>query len=137
MIGLTKDPIDPETIRRAVESDELGGLCIFVGEVRSLTSGRETSHLFYEAYEPMATGKMREIAAEASVKWSGKFALVHRVGELKPGDIAVVTAAACPHRNESFEACRFLIERVKADVPIWKKEFGPDGESWVEGETAS
>lgn len=135
MIGLSKQPIDPEVVRKAVESKEFGGVCVFVGEVRSITSNRETTHLVYEAYEPMALTKMQEIADEASVKWPGKFALVHRIGELSPGDIAVVTVAACPHRNESFEACRYLIERLKSDVPIWKKEFGPNGEFWVEGES--
>lgn len=134
MIELTRSPITPESVRASIESPEYGGVCVFVGEVRNVTRGRETSHLFYEAYEEMALTIMREIAEAASSQWNGRFALVHRLGELHPGDIAVVTAAACPHRGDSFDACRYLIERVKADVPIWKKEYGPGGEFWVEGE---
>lgn len=136
MTGLTRSPIDPNAIRSAIESPNYGGVCVFIGEVRNITGDRQTSFLIYEAYEEMALKKINEIIGEASTKWKGNFALVHRLGELRPGDIAVVTAAACPHRNASFEACRFLIERVKKDVPIWKKEFGPTGEFWVEGETS-
>ncbi|MBA3724974.1 MAG: molybdenum cofactor biosynthesis protein MoaE, partial [Armatimonadetes bacterium] len=61
-----------------------------------------------------------------------RVAIVHRLGELLPGEIAVVTVAACTHRAEAFECCRFLIDRLKQDVPIWKKEFGDTGDIWVE-----
>lgn len=131
MIELTESPIDIERVRAAIESPVLGGVAIFLGEVRSLTGERATSHLFYEAYNEMALKKMHEIAAEAKQRWNGGVAMVHRLGMLQIGDVAVVTAAACPHRAEAFDCCRFLIDSLKADVPIWKKEFGPDGQEWI------
>ncbi len=78
---------------------------------------------------------MESIAAHAASKWHAKVSMVHRLGELVPGEIAVVTAAGCAHREEAFECCKYLIDALKNDVPIWKKEFGPDGNAWVEGET--
>jgi molybdopterin synthase catalytic subunit len=134
VVELTRTPIDVETLLRAVESPWLGGLVLFVGEVRSLTAGRETTKLIYDAYEEMAIPQMRAIADHARSQWGANVAMAHRLGELLPGDIAVVTAAACPHRNEAFDCCRFLIDSLKADVPIWKQEFGPDGAAWIEGE---
>lgn len=130
-IELTTETLDPERLRKACESSDLGGVVVFCGEVRAVTSDLETDHLEYEAYEEMALAKMRQIAEEASERWHANVAIAHRLGRLEPGDIAVVTIAACGHRAEAFEACRHLIDRIKEDVPIWKKEFGPDGSSWV------
>lgn len=131
LVALTDRPIDPEAIRRELESPELGGVVVFCGEVRSLTGAQSTEKLEYEAYGEMATAQMRKIAVECAAKHGGNVACVHRIGELHPGDIAVVTAAACAHRDAAFACCRELIDRIKDDVPIWKKEFGPDGQSWV------
>jgi len=131
IVALTKEPIDPETIRKSLESPELGGVVVFCGEVRSVTGDAATSKLEYEAYASMATAQMLRIATECAEKWKGNVACVHRIGELQPGEIAVVTAAACAHRDAAFACCRELIDRIKEDVPIWKKEFGPDGEAWV------
>lgn len=134
LVALTRDPIDPEALRQEIESPELGGVVVFCGEVRSKTRDVETSYLEYEAYEAMALEQMKLIAAQCAAKWKGKVACVHRLGHLDPGEIAVVTAAACPHREEAFACCKELIDRIKEDVPIWKKEFGPGGEIWVSGE---
>lgn len=131
IVALTNQPIDPDAIRKSLESPELGGVVIFCGEVRSVTGELETEKLEYEAYEEMATAQMFRIAEECASKWQGNVACVHRIGELMPGEIAVVTAAACAHRDAAFACCRELIDRIKQDVPIWKKEFGPGGESWV------
>jgi len=133
-VALTREPIDPEAIRRSLESTELGGVVVFCGEVRSLTADLQTSRLEYESYEAMALEQMRMIAASCTSKWKANVACVHRIGELQPGEIAVVTAAACAHREEAFQCCKELIDRIKEDVPIWKKEFGPSGEIWVSGE---
>lgn len=133
-VALVRETIDPEPIRKSLESSELGGVVVFCGEVRSVTGQMETSRLEYEAYEPMALEQMNLIAAQCAAKWQGKVACVHRIGELQPGDIAVVTAAACAHRDAAFQCCRELIDRIKEDVPIWKKEFGPSGEAWVSGD---
>jgi molybdopterin synthase catalytic subunit len=80
----------------------------------------------------MAEKKLREIAAEAKAQWPGvEVAVVHRVGTLSPGELAVVIAVSAPHRKEAFRGCEFVIDRLKQDVPIWKKEFAEDGEVWV------
>ena len=134
MVRLTHEPIDPEAERRSIEDPSLGGVVVFAGEVRCVTDGAQTVRVHYSAYEEMALRQMEAIAGEAAARWRGKVALVHRLGDLLPGDIAVVTAAACPHRAEAFECCRFLIDRLKDEVPIWKREFGPAGDVWVEGE---
>ncbi|HWP31849.1 MAG TPA: molybdenum cofactor biosynthesis protein MoaE [Fimbriimonadales bacterium] len=126
MIRLQYEPIDVETIRSAFEETSLGGVAIFLGVVRDITDGRLTSKLFYEAYEPMAIKEMEKIAREAEQRWGGRVGMVHRLGELFPGEIAVVTIAACPHREQAFEACRFLIEKLKTEVPIWKTEFSAE-----------
>ncbi len=135
LIQLTREPIDPEPIRKTLESPERGGVVVFCGEVRSTTGGQTTHKLEYEAYEEMALVQMRRIADACAAKYDAAVACVHRLGELGPGEIAVVTAAACGHRDAAFACCRELIDRIKEDVPIWKKEFGPDGEEWV-SETA-
>lgn len=131
LVQLTREPIDPEAIRKKLEAPALGGVVVFCGEVRSVTRGKSTQKLVYEAYEAMAVEQMKLIAAQCAGKWEARVACVHRIGELAPGEIAVVTAAACPHRDQAFACCRELIDRIKEDVPIWKKEFGPDGEEWV------
>jgi molybdopterin synthase catalytic subunit len=80
----------------------------------------------------MAEKKLAEIGAEVSERFKGtRLAIVHRVGTLQPGELAVVIAAAAPHRKEAFLGCEHAIERLKQDVPIWKKEFYEDGEVWV------
>lgn len=123
-ILLSEAALDPETLRRSVEHPSLGGVVVFCGEVRSVTGGVPTSSLEYEAYAEMALAQMRALAEEAMRRWGGRVALAHRTGTLHPGDIAVVTVAACPHRAEAFACCQFLIDGIKADVPIWKTEGG-------------
>jgi molybdopterin synthase catalytic subunit len=88
--------------------------------------------LTYEAYAAMAERVLAGVGRAAEERWPGvQLAIVHRVGVLVPGDVAVTIAAAAPHRAEAFEACRFAIERLKEDAPIWKRETYTDGESWV------
>lgn len=126
---LTHEVLDPEAMRKSVEHSDLGGVVVFCGEVRSHTGGTPTYGLAYEAYEEMALLQLRRIAAEASVRWSAAVSVAHRLGNLLPGDIAVVTVAACEHRAEAFECCRWLIDRIKDDVPIWKRELDAAPES--------
>ena len=100
--------------------------------LKEATRGRAVLRLEYEAYAPMAQKKLAEIGAEIAAQWPGaRAAIHHRVGVLVPGELAVVIAASTPHRAEAFAACRHAIERLKADVPIWKKEVYVDGEVWV------
>ncbi|MFE8596920.1 molybdenum cofactor biosynthesis protein MoaE [Archangium gephyra] len=125
-------PLRLEEVVEAVSGEAYGGLVTFSGSVRNQTRGRRVLRLEYEAYPPMAEKKLAEIGAEVAGKFNGtRLAIVHRVGTLKPGELAVVIAAAAPHRKEAFLGCEHAIERLKQDVPIWKKEFFEDGEVWV------
>src|SRR4051812_45496401 len=116
-IVLTSEPLEPEALRSAVESHDRGGVVVFCGEVRAVTGDEVTEQLDYEAYEEMAIAHMTRIADETEARFDAHVAVAHRTGVLKPGEIAVVTVAACPHRAEAFEACRYLIDRIKEDVP--------------------
>jgi MoaE-MoaD fusion protein len=116
----------------AVRDAARGGLATFTGVVRDESRGRRVVRLTYEAYTAMAERVLAGVGREAEERWPGvRLAIVHRVGVLVPGDVAVVIAAAAPHRAEAFDACRFAIERLKEDAPIWKRETYQDGESWV------
>lgn len=125
-------PLTLAEVVDAVSGPGQGGLVTFSGAVRSVSKGQTVSHLEYEAYPPMAEKQMARIAEEARAKWPGtQVAIVHRVGRLEPGQLAVVIAASAPHRKEAFLACEWAIDRLKEDVPIWKKETTTDGAVWV------
>ena len=125
-------PLLLDEVIRAVADEAQGGLVTFSGSVRSETRGRRVVKLEYEAYPPMAEKRLAEIGAEVAERFGGtRLAIVHRVGTLLPGELAVVIAAAAPHRREAFRGCEHAIERLKEDVPIWKKEHFEDGEVWV------
>lgn len=126
--------IDPGELHEVVRSSSDGAVVTFSGVVRDHSRNAKTSHLFYEAYAPMAEKKMASLASEARTKWPvGDIGMVHRVGKLEIGEISILLSVASPHRGEAFDAARFLIDRLKDEVPIWKKEFGSAGEYWVEG----
>ncbi len=130
---LTKEPLDPAPLLSAVRRDRDGGLALFVGVVRNHAGGREVEELHYEAYEPMAEKELAAVAERLAREHpEARVAFRHRIGALKVGDVAVVVAAAAPHRDEAFAACRAGIEEIKRTVPIWKKEFGPGGTLWVD-----
>jgi molybdopterin synthase catalytic subunit len=116
----------------AVRDARLGGVVTFTGIVRARSQGRDVERLEYEAYAGMAEKVFAEIADEIERFFAGtRVAIEHRVGKLVVGDVAVVIAVAAPHRQEAFRACHEVIDRLKARAPIWKKEIGPDGSSWV------
>jgi molybdopterin synthase catalytic subunit/molybdopterin converting factor small subunit len=130
---LSDRPLDAGAVSARVEGSGMGGIVVFVGAVRDRARGREIRHLEYEAYPPMAEREMERIADEAAERWQGaRVAIAHRTGRLEIGDLAVVVAAAAPHRAEAFAACRYAIDTLKQRVPIWKKEFAADGEYWVD-----
>jgi molybdopterin synthase catalytic subunit len=133
MPHLSESPFEPADLLASIRRDGDGGLALFVGVVRDHNDGRRVTHLEYSAYIPMAEKELDRIAAELATAWPGaRVAFRHRLGSLSVGDVAVAVAASAPHREEAFAACRAGIEAIKARVPIWKKEFGPDGSSWVE-----
>lgn len=115
----------------AVAAPGLGGIVTFTGTVRDASHGRAVVRLEYEAYGPMAERKLAEIGEELGRTHGARIAIVHRVGALLPGEAAVVIACAAPHRAPAFRACEACIERLKQDVPIWKREVYADGTAWV------
>jgi molybdopterin synthase catalytic subunit len=130
---LSERPLDPEAVAARVAGADAGGLVSFVGAVRDRARGRAIRHLEYEAYPEMAIAEMERVCDAAEARWPGvRVAIAHRVGHLEVGDLAVVVVAAAPHRAEAFEACRFAIDTLKQDVPIWKKEVAADGAYWVD-----
>lgn len=131
LVRLVHEPIDLGSLQRASAAD--GAVCLFVGVVRNENRGRRVERLEYEAYEEMALPLMEEIAAETRRRFPvGEVRLVHRLGRLQIGDASVAVAVASPHRDEAFAACRFAIDTLKAQVPIWKKEHYADGTAWLE-----
>jgi molybdopterin synthase catalytic subunit len=133
MTFLSATPIDPATLTTAVESPSHGAVATFLGQVRDHHGGRAVRRLEYSAYGPMAEAECARVVAEAESRWPVRIALAHRVGTLEIGDIAVAVAAGGAHRDETFAACRFVIEEVKRRLPVWKKEFYRDGAvQWVD-----
>ena len=131
---LTHDPIDANDLVAAVWTPADGAVCTFHGIVREDSRNRTVRYLEYDAYPAMAEKKMAEILDEVAARWpQQRAAIVHRLGVVPLGEASVVIAVASPHRGESFEACRYVIDRVKEVVPIWKKEVFTDGEEWIEG----
>jgi molybdopterin synthase catalytic subunit len=128
---LTHDPIDYHALTESVRRPGCGGVVLFLGTVRDLTGDKATASLDYEAYPDMAEKKLAEVEREMQQRWPqiGAVAIVHRLGHLEVGEIAVAVAVACPHRTEAFAACQYAIDRLKQVVPIWKKDNRPDGSS--------
>lgn len=132
LIHISEKPLELEKITQMVTDDGCGAIDIFVGTVRNQTKGKPVLKLDFEAYEKMAISEMTKLAKEASERWPvKKMAIHHRVGILGIGETAVIIAVSTPHRNASFEACKFVIDTLKQTVPIWKKEIFEDGEVWV------
>jgi len=133
-VELTEAPLDAAHLSSLVEGPEMGAVVTFSGNVRNHNRGRRVEHLEYDAYRPMAERQLREIAEEASRRWECRIAVQHRVGRLEIGEASVLVAAACAHRGDAFDACRFTIDTLKERVPIWKREVWEGGEAWIEGE---
>jgi molybdopterin synthase catalytic subunit len=136
---ITKNDLDINRLLEEITLPTTGAACIFTGMVRALTRRGEryvTAHLEYDAYKPMAEAKMLQVADEIRDRWPDVegIAIVQRIGLLHPGTPTVFIACTAAHRDTGvFEAARYGIDRLKEIVPIWKKEVGPDGQSWVEG----
>ena len=134
-IALVRNPIDRAALIEVVRAPFDGAIVVFDGFVRDHTKERRTIYLEYEAYEPMALAKLREIAAELHNKFVvDRVAIVHRLGRLEIGETSVFIAVSAAHRAAAFEACRYAIDTLKRTVPIWKKEYFEDGSVWADGE---
>ena len=132
MIELTHEHIDIQKVIAAVESDQAGGIDVFIGAVRDATHGKKVVALEFEAYEKMAIAELEKIISQAQQKWPIlKIAVSHAVGRREIGELAVVIAVSAAHRDAAFQACRYVIDTLKKTVPIWKKEIFEDGDVWV------
>jgi len=132
---MTTEPLSLDEAEAFVRDPGAGGTCLFVGTVRDRSGRGEVTGLTYEAWDELAVGRLEELGRELLDRWPlRKAALLHRTGDLGIGEASVVIAVSAPHRAEAFEACRHAIERLKEDVPIWKKEALVSGEAeWVMG----
>jgi molybdopterin synthase catalytic subunit len=132
---LVREPIDRATLSDHVRAPADGAIVTFDGFVRNQSHNRPTLYLDYEAYEPMALAKMREIGAQLHERFAIHcVAIVHRLGRLEIGETSVFIAVSAAHRAAAFEACRLAIDTLKRTVPIWKKEYFEDGAVWADGE---
>ncbi len=132
---ITRQPIESRRLVAALQRPEDGAVVVFEGVVRNNTRGRQTTHLEYECYEEMAIEQMarsgKKITAQGDISRLG---MVHRLGRLQIGEASVSVVATAPHRKPAFDAALEGINRLKREVPIWKKEFFADGAVWVDGE---
>lgn len=141
LFSLPRGSINHNEIIAAITTERTGAVCMFTGMVRGKTAKDghlpDTQYLEYESYEPMALAKMRQVAQEIRARW-GKvegIAIIQRIGRLQVGDNTVLCACSSPHRDDGcFEAARYGIDRLKEIVPVWKKEVGASGETWIEGD---
>lgn len=133
MFKVTLDPLSVQQMNDLVKRPTDGAVVTFDGIVRNNFAGRAVRYLEYQAYAEMAEQKMAEIGAEVQRKFPiGDIAIIHRLGRLEIGESSIVVAVAAPHRHAAFEACAYAMDRVKEEVPVWKKEFFADGEDhWV------
>lgn len=135
LFEITTAPLSLDEVASRVAGPARGAITVFAGVVRGETGELSTDYLEYEAYAEMAEPMLAQLGAEVQERWPQieAVAIVHRIGRLEIGEPSVVIAVAAGHRQGVFDACSYAIERLKAVVPIWKKEVGSDGSWWVEG----
>ncbi len=133
---LTRARIDPAWLLKSVADTGAGAVALFLGTVRDNSEAGKVDRIEYEAYESMAEKSLAKTESEVKRRWPATtgVTIIHRVGSLMVGDVSVAIAVSSPHRAEAFEACRFAVEAIKHEAPIWKRERLADGsEVWVEG----
>jgi len=133
-LAITFAPLSIDEVYRLADDAANGAIVLMSGMVRNQTDGKPVVALEYQAYEPMAIEVFKQIAAQIRQTWTDVTRVVihHRTGKLAIGEISVLVAVGCPHRTEAFEACKFAIDTLKHNAPIWKKEWWEDGStSWV------
>ncbi|MFC1743157.1 molybdenum cofactor biosynthesis protein MoaE [Candidatus Riflebacteria bacterium] len=133
MVELTHAPLSLENASRAVADPAAGGIDIFLGVVRNKNLEKSVKYLEYEAYETMAKKQMQLIEEESRKKWKLLHVfMIHRLGKVEIGEASVILAVSSVHRPECFAATRYIIDRLKETVPIWKKEYFEGGAIWQE-----
>jgi molybdopterin synthase catalytic subunit len=134
LIQLTREPLNRDSLVAAVSHPSAGGIVVFEGVVRDNARGKQVRYLEYDVYEEMAREQIGKIIDEARQRRGvERIAVAHRFGRLEIGETSVIIVVASPHRAEAFDACRYIIDTLKATVPIWKKEVATNGEEWIEG----
>ncbi len=135
LVQLSYERIDISAAYRFLQTPRAGGIAVFIGTARQWTGERETLSLTYESYEPMALKEMHRLIDIAEHKWPiQRVCLLHKLGDVRLTEASVLVGVATAHRAEAFAACRFLIDQLKVQVPIWKQERLTDGQKvWVEG----
>ncbi len=133
MILLTQDPIDVAAVLQSARSPQAGATALFLGSVRSPSCGRTVAYLHYECYGEMAQSILEQLAVEAQARWNLLgCAMTHRIGRVAVGEISLAIVCSAAHREPAFQAVQWLIDQIKEQVPLWKKEFFTDGTSlWV------
>ena len=132
MASVVQESIDLNRLIQLDEQGDPGGLVLFLGMVRNNTDGKEVVRLEYEAFESMALRELERVEGEARDRYEIQaIEIVHRVGTLGMGEVAVAIVVRAAHRAAAFDACRFAIDMLKKSVPIWKKEFFEDGAVWI------
>ena len=132
MIIITRKMLYPNVITRIVRKETNGAIVTFLGTTRKISEGKQVLFLEYECYESMALRKLEEIKNDISEKWRVEgIAIAHRFGRVNIEGISLIVAVGSPHRMEAFQACMEIVDRIKQNVPIWKKEIFADGEVWV------
>lgn len=140
ILHIVHDALNLDELVRQITLPSTGAAAVFTGMVRGITTRdqpHQTVSLEYEAYVPMAEAKMAQVAGEIRERWPAVqgIAMVQRIGLLEAGTPTVLIACSAAHRDTGvFEAARYGIDRLKEIVPVWKKEIGPDGQEWIEGE---
>lgn len=134
-IAILDEVLPTAEVLEQIRSGPDGAVCTFEGIVRNNTRGRQTLYLDYEAYREMALSQMNGLAAEVFEKYKVRdVSILHRLGRLQVGETSVLIVVASAHRGAAFDACRWLIDTLKKQVPIWKKETFVDGAVWADGE---
>ena len=132
LFEIQKNKLDIRQAEAFLYSSEDGGVVLFAGNIRESAGDRRVKSIFFEAYDEMVIAELERISTDIQTQFSiSKIVLMHRVGEVLPGETAVIAGVASKHRKEAFEACTELMNRLKASVPIWKKEIYDDGSEWI------
>jgi molybdopterin synthase catalytic subunit len=136
LVRVTDEPLSAESLSRALRPDGAGAQLVFSGVVRNRNEGRRVLAVTYDAHRLLAERTFRDIAEEACARWGADLSVVvaHRTGRLSVGEVSVVIGVASPHRDEAYQASRYVIEQLKARSPVWKQEHYADGDSsWLSG----
>ena len=135
MIKVTREDFSVDEVVSRIRPGGMGAIVTFLGTVRNNSQGREVDRMEIQVYEMMAVKQLQVIREEAMEKFNvDEIAIVHRYGDLKVSENIMMIAVGSGHRPEAFEACRYVLETIKEKVPLWKKEYTPEGDYWIEGE---